>query len=79
MLEIMKFQAWLRALGLNLIIDESELRAQISKVEAQAFWAFEQLVRLCTKETIASIRKILHGTNKKISCNQKKTSLCQIV
>ena len=47
MFEIIKFQAWLRALGLNLIMDESELRAQSLKVEAQAFWAFEKLVHLC--------------------------------
>ena len=49
MLEIMKFQAWLRALGLNLIMDESELQAQSLKVEAQAFRAFEQLVHLCIR------------------------------
>ena len=46
MLEIIKFQAWLRALGLNLIMDESKLWAQSLKVEAQFFWAFEQLVHL---------------------------------
>ena len=46
MLEIIKFQAWLRALGLNLIMDESELWAQSLKVEAWFFWAFEQLVHL---------------------------------
>ena len=47
MLEIMKFRALLQALGLNLIMDKSELRAQSLKVEAQAFRAFEQLVHLC--------------------------------
>ena len=41
MLEIMKFRALFRALGLNLILDESDLRAQSLKVEAQAFRAFE--------------------------------------
>ena len=46
MLEIIKFRAWLRALGLNLIMDESELRAQSLKIEARAFRAFEQLVHL---------------------------------
>ena len=46
MIEIIKFQAWLRALGLNLIMDESELWAQSLKVEAQFFLAFEQLVHL---------------------------------
>ena len=46
LLEIMKFQAWLRALGLNFILDESKLRAQSLKVEAWAFQAFEQLVHL---------------------------------
>ena len=41
MLEIMKFRALFRALDLNLILDESELRAQSLKVEAQVFQAFE--------------------------------------
>ena len=47
MLEIMKFWAWLWAIGLNLIMDESELWAQSLKVEAWAFQAFQQLVHLC--------------------------------
>ena len=42
----MKFRAWLRALGLNLIQNKSKLRAQSLKVEARAFRAFEQLVHL---------------------------------
>ena len=46
MVEIMKFPAWLQALGLNLIMDESEHQAQSFKVEAKAFRAFEQLVQL---------------------------------
>ena len=46
MLEMIKFKAWLQALGLNLNLDESEFWAQNLKVEAQAFQAFEQLVHL---------------------------------
>ena len=46
-LEIMQFWAWLRASGMNLILDESKLQAQSLKVKTQAFQAFEQLVHLC--------------------------------
>ena len=46
MLDIVKFWAWLQASDLNLILDESEFQAQSLKVEAQAFWAFKQLVHL---------------------------------
>ena len=46
MLEIMKFRAWLQALGLNLIQHESELLALSLKVEVQAFRAFKKLVHL---------------------------------
>ena len=60
MLEIMKFRAWLRDLGLNLIMDESELRAQSLKVEARAFRAFEQLVHLWTQcDSLNSIKPAL--------------------
>ena len=52
MLEIMIFRAWLRALGLNLIQDESKLQAQSLKVEARAFRAFEQLVYLWAFENV---------------------------
>ena len=52
MLDIVKFRAWLRASDLNLILNESELGDQSLKVEAHAFWAFEQLVHLCSKEGI---------------------------
>ncbi len=37
MIEIIKFQAWFRALGVFLIMDESEPWAQSLKVEAQFF------------------------------------------
>ena len=37
MFEIIKFQAWLGALGLNLIMDESKLWAQSLKVEFDFF------------------------------------------
>ena len=47
MLQIIKFRAWLRASGLNLIVDESKLRAQSLQVKARACQAFEQLVHLC--------------------------------
>ena len=46
MLDLVNFWAWLRASDLNLILDESELRAQCLKVEAQAFQAFKLLVHL---------------------------------
>ena len=54
MLQIIKFRAWLRASGLNLIMDESELRAQ--SLEAQAFWAFEQFVHLCSRVSYFSYK-----------------------
>ena len=46
MLWIIKFQVWLQAPNLNLIMDDSELWAKRLKVNAQAFQAFEQLVHL---------------------------------
>ena len=58
MLQITKFWAWLRASGLNLIMDESELQAQSLKVKARAFQAFEQLVHLCKQ--IGSFCNFVH-------------------
>ena len=43
MLDKVKFWAWLGASDLNLILDESELRAQSLKVEAPAFQALSSL------------------------------------
>ena len=52
MLQIIKFWAWLRASGLNLIIDESELQPQSLEVKARAFRAFKQLVHLSPKHGV---------------------------
>ena len=46
MLEKLKFWAWFWALGLNFIVNKSELWAESFKVEAWALQAFEQPVHL---------------------------------